>query len=77
MWKEAYERQGYTVATSDEIYDRVVGLVNRVIGKKTKDSQHTEKQKTSTHKKDKSEENLKRGKKKYLNSSTKNNIYTI
>jgi hypothetical protein len=36
MWKNAYEHQGYTVATSDEIYDRVVGLVNRVIGKKQK-----------------------------------------
>lgn len=32
-WKNNYKRQGYVLATSDEIYDRVVNLITGAIGK--------------------------------------------
>ncbi len=34
--KDKLERDGYTVATSDEIYDRVVDIINGSVGKKQK-----------------------------------------
>jgi hypothetical protein len=45
MWKTAYEHQGYTLATSDEIYDRVVDIINGSVGKKQKKTHKARKNK--------------------------------
>lgn len=53
-WKKDYESQGYTVLSADEIYERVVVILNNSVAlgkkkkKKTKKNKNIKKRKTST-----------------------------
>lgn len=53
-WKNDYESQGYTIATSDEIYERVVDILNDIVQKggkkKRKHTKRNSKKRKNTRK---------------------------
>lgn len=52
-WKNDYESQGYTIASSDQIYERVVGILDSIVrvgGKKKKNTKKRNKRKKTTRK---------------------------